>query len=89
MSVLSSASQKNRREHLADAMRIEWEGLVGTYSADLWISLRHELDEILPGSAVTVFFGGQKLSVTRTQLEDLIDLVCQSYRRQQALKVSG
>ena len=80
------ASQKNRRERIADAIRIEWNGYTDTYSADLWMSLFHAIDNLVPGDTAEIYFGGSAHSLTYTQLEDLCELVRQSYHKQQEAK---
>ena len=87
MSVIT-ASIKNRRERIADAMRIDWNGNVDQYSPDLWSSVACEIDMIRNHGATsgTIYFGGSKHTLTLTQLEDLCELVRRSYHEQQEAK---
>ncbi len=85
------ASQKNRRERIADAMRIEWNGYTDSYSADLWLCLESLMRKV--GSwgvhwleQEPIYFGGSKHTLTLTQLEDLCELVRRSYHEQQEAK---
>ena len=82
-----ASSQKNRRERIAEAMRIEWNGYVDTYTTDLWLALMIAIGiaERSGGSQV-IYFGGSKHSLTLTQLEDLCELVRRSYHAQQEAK---
>lgn len=87
-----TASQKNRRERIAEAMRIEWENkqtgekFSDTYSTDLWVALNHAIDRLVPGDVCKMYFGGSTHSLTLTQLEDLCELVRRSYHAQQEAK---
>lgn len=83
-----TASIKNRRERIADAMRIEWNGFVDNYSPDLWSAVACEIDMIRNHgqSKGVIYFGGSKHTLTLTQLEDLCELVRRSYHEQQDAK---
>jgi coproporphyrinogen III oxidase-like Fe-S oxidoreductase len=82
------SSQLNRRERIADAMRIEWNGFKGTYTPDLWSSIACEIDMIRNHGQTkgVIYFGGSKHTLTLTQLEDLCELVRRSYHEQQEAK---
>lgn len=83
-----ASSQKNRRERIAEAMRIEWGNYVDTFTSDLWSSIACEIDLIRNhgASSGTIYFGGSKHTLTLTQLEDLCELVRRSYHAQQEAK---
>lgn len=83
-----AASQKNRRERIAEAMRIEWRGLTDQYSADLWASLLHAINTVQPGEAEIIHFGGSTHTLTLTELEDLCELVRQSYHALQEARAT-
>jgi coproporphyrinogen III oxidase-like Fe-S oxidoreductase len=89
-----ASSQKNRRERIADAMRIEWKGFVDTYSVDLWIHLNDCLQHIreygpYSGREIAqIYFGGSKHTLTLTDLENLCGLVRRSYHAQQEAKAA-
>lgn len=81
-----ASSQKNRRERIAEAMRIEWNGYVDTYSVELWLALLYGLETFNPDIGYTIYFGGSEHTLTLTQLEDLCELVRRSYHEQQEAK---
>lgn len=83
-----AASQKNRRERIADAMRIEWNGFTDIFTAELWLSLIHAIDfaRSNPGHDTPIYFGGSKHTLTLTELENLCERVRQSYHAQQEAK---
>ena len=89
-----ASSQKNRRERIAEAMRIEWNGYVDTYTTDLWLDLMCAIRACeqegfyidAPSTPKPVYFGGSKHTLTLTQLEDLCELVRRSYHAQQEAK---
>lgn len=82
-----TASHKNKRERLAEAMRIEWNGLADTYSSELRCELLAALFQAKTyGGFVSIWFGGLQHDVTLTQLEDLSELVRASYHDQQSIK---
>ncbi len=81
------ASQKNRRELIAGAKRIEWNGAVDQYSTDLWLHvLTARLGATVKGGefvlSEAIYFGGQRLMLTLTELEDLLEKIRLSYHAQ-------
>jgi hypothetical protein len=86
------SSQLNRRERIAEAMRIEWNGFADTYSTDLYVHLTDCLRFVRDYGAYSgrtgsvIYFGGSKHTLTLTQLEDLCELVRRSYHEQQEAK---
>jgi coproporphyrinogen III oxidase-like Fe-S oxidoreductase len=83
-----ASSQKNRRERIADAMRIEWNGFTDIFTSELWSSIACEIDLIRNHGASfgVIYFGGSKHTLTLTELENLCELVRQSYHAQQEAK---
>lgn len=84
------AAQKNRRERLEQARKIEWLGLTDYYTTDLFCDalalLRWYENEALGTNAI--WFANQCHNPTQTQVEDLIQLCRQSRERQQQEKAS-
>lgn len=85
-----TASQSNKRERLADAMRIEWNDFTDTYSTELWLHLTHEL-ATYSGSGPfiptrPIWFGGKEHMMNQTQIEDLLKEVTRSHREQQSIR---
>lgn len=84
-----ASSQKNRRERIAEAMRIEWNGFVDTYSTDLWLNCVDSMvrfQEEPNRETCLIWFGGEEHHVTKTPIENLMALCRQSYDRQQMAK---
>jgi hypothetical protein len=82
------SSQKNRRERIAEAMRIEWNGYTDTFTPELWAAVACEIDMIRNhgASSGVIYFGGSKHTLTLTDLENLCELARQSYHKQQEAK---
>lgn len=68
------ASQKNRRERIADAMRIEWNGYTDSYSTDNWLHVVQTVENAQANGVFTdlpIWFAGELHRVTLTAAQDL------------------
>lgn len=84
-----TSSQKNRRERIAEAMRIEWNGLVDQYSVEHWLHTSKAIENAQEAGVFTdlpIWFAGKCHRVTLTAAQDLDGFNHESFARQQEAK---
>lgn len=84
-----ASSQKNRRERIAEAMRIEWNGLVDQYSVEHWLHTQKTIRNAQEAGVFTdlpIWFAGKCNRVTLTDAQDLEGFYHESFARQQEAK---
>lgn len=85
-----TASQKNRRERIADALRIEWNGHKGSYSVDGWVHARQMVENALSAGVfvdLPIWFEGKCHRVTLSSAQDLVGFYHESFNAQQEAKL--